>query len=269
MADLAPGCFVRIGIGQSSSRGSENKYLLAEIVEVAEGSHGHYTLMDYEYVPGSGKRTNRWVILRHGSNDRAFRITEISNSELTPKEFIQWQQAMTKDNRRGPLLRDVAAAEEQIARAENYRYTSEDVSKMVQEKNQSMGGLSHNLAGQKEILRRLIERAASEGDAGAVSQLQEQLAQVMVKLNRKLDKGGTQGVLAAINKRNNQLNDAKLSRGASENVARAKSGAPDESMNDPFSRRPTRMATSTYYTIKRDLKDGAKDAAATVLNPKP
>jgi hypothetical protein len=31
-------------------------------------------------------------------------------------------------------------------------------------------------------------------DEAAVSQLQEQLAQVMVKLNRKLDKGGTQGV---------------------------------------------------------------------------
>ena len=57
-------------------------------------------------------------------------------------------------------------------------------------------------------------------------------------------------MMAAINKRNNQLNDANLSRIASENIARAKSGKPDESMNDPFSRRPTRMAT--YYTINRE-----------------
>lgn len=257
-ADCAPGCYVRIGIGVSKNT-RENAYRLAEIAEVAEGKHGHYTLNEYEYVPGSGKRTNRWLILSWGAAERAFRISEVSNSELQPKEFLEWQQQMAKDGRRGPLLRDVAAAEEQINRAESYRYTSEDVNKMVQEKNQSMGGLRHNLAGQKEILRRLIERAASEGDEAASAQLQEQLAQVMVKLNRKLDKGGTQGVMAAINKRNNQLNDANLSRIASENIARAKSGKPDDSMNDPFSRRPTRMAT--YYTIKRDGA-GKEDGAA-------
>jgi RNA polymerase-associated protein RTF1 len=64
--------------------------------------------------------------------------------------------------------------------------------------------------------------------------------------------------MANINKRNNQLNDAKMSHIASENIRRAASGAPDESMNDPFSRRPTRMAT--YYTIKRDGKDAAAAA---------
>jgi hypothetical protein len=50
-----------------------------------EGSHGHYTLAEYEYVPQSGKRTNRWLILRWGAAERAFRMTEVSNSELQPK----------------------------------------------------------------------------------------------------------------------------------------------------------------------------------------
>jgi hypothetical protein len=63
--------------------------------------------------------------LRKGSNDRAFRITEVSNSTLLPKEFLDWERQMANDNRRGPLLRDVAAAEERIKRAETYRYTSE------------------------------------------------------------------------------------------------------------------------------------------------
>ena len=263
-ADCAPGCFVRIGTGVGSS--GQNKYRLAEIAEVVEGKHGHYTLGSYEYVPRSGKVTNRWVILRFGAAERAFRITEISNSEVQPNEFLEWQQQMAKDGRRGPLLRDVAAAEEQMKRAENYRYTSEDVNKMIQEKNQSMGGLSHNLAGQKEILRRLIERATSEGDDAAVAQLQEQLAQVMTKLNAKLDKGGAQKALAAINKRNNQLNDVKLSRIAAQQVARAKSGAPDESANDPFSRRPTRAAT--YYTISSDPKKN-QTAAGQNTDPAP
>jgi RNA polymerase-associated protein RTF1 len=66
--------------------------------------------------------------------------------------------------------------------------------------------------------------------------------------------------MANINKRNNAINDANLSRTAAEAVARAKSGKPDESANDPFSRRPTRMAT--YYTINGEKeKDGEKGGA--------
>jgi len=59
-----------------------------------------------------------------------------------------------------------------------------------------------------------------------------------------------------------------LSRTAAEAIARAKSGKPDESANDPFSRRPTRMAT--YYTINGEKeKDGDKSDKSEALGKEP
>jgi RNA polymerase-associated protein RTF1 len=75
----------------------------------------------------------------------------------------------------------------------------------------------------------------------------------MEKLKVRLDKGGTNAMMAAINKKNNAVNDANLSRIASEQVARAKSGAADQSANNPTSRRPTKAAT--YYAIGKGGKD--------------
>ena len=71
-------------------------------------------------------------MLRFGVNERAFRITEISNSEVTDSEYAAWRAQMEKDERRMPRLREVTAATENITRAENYRYTSEDVQKMLE-----------------------------------------------------------------------------------------------------------------------------------------
>jgi hypothetical protein len=62
-------------------------------------------------------------------------------------------------------------------------------------------------------------RRCNEGDEAAVEQLSDQLAQVMGKLHQKLDKGGTQAVMANINKRNNQINDTNMSASAKEAAA--------------------------------------------------
>ena len=48
---------------------------------------------------------------------------------------------------------------------------------MIGKRSESNHGMSHNLASQKEILRRLLERARNEGDEAAVEQLSDQLAQ--------------------------------------------------------------------------------------------
>ncbi len=91
-----------------------------------------------------------------------------------------------------------------------------------------------------------------DDDDDAVAQLSAQYTEVVERLTVKLDKGGTQAIMAEINKKNNAINDANLSRTAAEAVARAKSGKKDESMNDPFSRRPTRMASISHLPHSAD-----------------
>lgn len=258
-SQLAPGCMVRVGIGLDKKSG-EPRYRLAAITKVAEGTHVKYPLPEYELVGKPGVKTPFWLVLKFGAHERAFKANEVSNQEPTAKEFAEWTAQMRRDEQKPPRVRDADAAVENIKAAEEYRYTSEDVHLMLKKRQEKKGGMTHNLANQKEVLRRLIERAKAEGDDDAVAQLGAQLDEVVRTLTAKLDKGGTQAIMANINKRNNAINDANLSRTAAEAVARAKSGKPDESANDPFSRRPTRMAT--YYTINGEKeKDGEKNGA--------
>ena len=268
-SQLAPGCMVRVGIGLDKKSG-EPRYRLAFITQVAEGKHGSYPLAEYELVGKPGVKTTFWLVLKFGRHERAFKANEVSNQEPTAKEFAEWTAQMQQDEQKPLRVRDADAALENIKAAENYRYTSEDVQLMLKKRQEKKGGLTHNLANQKEVLRRLLERAKAEGDDDAAAQLAAQLDEVVRRLTAKLDKGGTQAIMANINKRNNAINDANLSRTAAEAVARAKSGKPDESANDPFSRRPTRMAT--YYTINGDKeKDGesARSAGVPSQAPKP
>ena len=252
---LAPGCMVRVGIGLDKKSG-EPRYRLAEITQVAEGTHGNYPLAEYELVGKPGVKTPFWLVLKFGVHERAFKAIEVSNQDPTAKEFAEWTAQMRADEQRPLRVRDTDAALENIRAAENYRYTSEDVQAMLKKRQEKKGGLTHNLANQKEVLRRLVERAKAEGDEDAARDLSSQLDEVVRRLTAKLNKGGTQAIMANINKRNNAINDANLSRTAAEAIARAKSGKPDESANDPFSRRPTRMAT--YYTINGEKERAEK-----------
>ena len=150
-------------------------------------------------------------------------------------------------------VRDANAALENIKAAEEYRYTSEDVHLMLKKRQEKKGGMTHNLANQKEVLRRLIERAKAEGDDDAVAQLSAQLDEVVRTLTAKLDKGGTQAIMANINKRNNAINDANLSRTAAEAIARAKpSGEAETSQLTTRSRAVARARRrTTPSTAKR------------------
>ena len=201
----APGCFVRISVGVNRHTG-ENKYALGEIVGVAEGKHKAYNLKEYEYPhKGSGKWTNKWLLLRYGRDERAFMIAEVSNSPVTDAEYGAWRAQLEKDGVKFPQLRDINAAQSNIKAAQDYRYTSEDIQKMLSKRAEKRLGLQQNLASQKENIRRLIERAKMDGDDEAVANLEEQMAQVMEKLKVRLDKGGTAEMMAAINKKNNAV----------------------------------------------------------------
>ena len=59
--ECVPRCFVRIGIGIGSDQ--QNKYRLAEIVEVAQGQYKNYPLREYEISPGSGKLTGKVLVV--------------------------------------------------------------------------------------------------------------------------------------------------------------------------------------------------------------
>uniref|UniRef100_A0A8C1SL76 RNA polymerase-associated protein RTF1 homolog n=1 Tax=Cyprinus carpio TaxID=7962 RepID=A0A8C1SL76_CYPCA len=111
-AKTVTGCFVRIGIGNSSSK---PVYRVAEIIDVVETAK--------VYQLGS-TRTNKGLQLRHGNDTRVFRLEFVSNQEFTENEFMKWKEAIVKEKdrfRKAPpnyamkktqLLKEKAMAEE-------------------------------------------------------------------------------------------------------------------------------------------------------------
>ena len=77
------GAFVRVNIGLDKNK--ESRYRLCQIAGIADGSYRGttqtYTLKAYEYNDGTNaeKSTNKWLILRWGSHEKTFRISETSN----------------------------------------------------------------------------------------------------------------------------------------------------------------------------------------------
>ena len=280
-----PGCMVRVGIGIDNKTG-DNRYRVAEIVDVVSEKHGKYVLEPYEIVPTAQRNspaTPFWLLLKFGDNQRAFRLSELSNGEpryvlyfpnpntvcrlsrviththyerLTlffynpsGREFSEWQAAARETNQKPLRLKNVNASVANITAAENAAIDAMRAHPTCRGAQLQGCRAVATIAAGSDALE---ERAKAEGDDDAVAQLSAQYTEVVERLTVKLDKGGTQAIMAEINKKNNAINDANLSRTAAEAVARAKSGKKDESMNDPFSRRPTRMVSISHLPHSAD-----------------
>ena len=76
--DIVVGAFVRIGIGNHDGR---PVYRVAEVVGVND--------MPKVYNLG-GTRTNKGLRLKHGLQERIFRMEYVSNSSFTDTEFRKW-----------------------------------------------------------------------------------------------------------------------------------------------------------------------------------
>ena len=121
---LAVGCFVRIGIGSDPASGRP-VYRCSEISDVVETAK--------IYVVGKA-RTNVGLKLKFGQQERVFRLEFISNSAWTPQEFVKWKVTCEEANMALPSLELVRTKTSEIKKAMSYEYTSEDVDKIVAQK---------------------------------------------------------------------------------------------------------------------------------------
>ncbi|TMS21450.1 RNA polymerase-associated protein RTF1-like protein [Larimichthys crocea] len=122
-AKTVTGCFVRIGIGNSSSK---PVYRVAEIVDVVETAK--------VYQLGS-TRTNKGLQLRHGGDTRVFRLEFVSNQEFTENEFMKWKEAMIVASMQVPTLDEITKKEQSIKEALNYKFNDKDIEDIVKEKD--------------------------------------------------------------------------------------------------------------------------------------
>ncbi|CAB1450285.1 unnamed protein product [Pleuronectes platessa] len=255
-AKTVTGCFVRIGIGNSSSK---PVYRVAEIMDVVETAK--------VYQLGT-TRTNKGLQLRHGGDTRVFRLEFVSNQEFTESEFRKWKEAMIVATMQVPTLDEVTKKEQSIKEAMNHKFNDKDIEDIVKEKDRFRKAPS-NYAMKKTQLFKDKAMAEESGDGDKVKVIQDEL-NVLEERAEALDRQRTKNISAIsyINQRNRSWNIVE-----SEKALVAEGQLSKNQQMDPFTRRqckPTMVSNardpSVHAAILAHLNQKYGSGSATDLN---
>ncbi|KAK2103773.1 RNA polymerase-associated protein rtf1 [Saguinus oedipus] len=247
-AKTVTGCFVRIGIGNHNSK---PVYRVAEITGVVE------TAKVYQL---GGTRTNKGLQLRHGNDQRVFRLEFVSNQEFTESEFMKWKEAMFSAGMQLPTLDEINKKELSIKEALNYKFNDQDIEEVrnlvtqileiVKEKERFRKAPPNYAMKKTQLLK---EKAMAEdlGDQDKAKQIQDQLNELEERAEA-LDRQRTKNISAIsyINQRNREWNIVE-----SEKALVAESHNMKNQQMDPFTRRQCKP------TIVSNSRDPAVQAA--------
>uniref|UniRef100_A0A452U729 RNA polymerase-associated protein RTF1 homolog n=1 Tax=Ursus maritimus TaxID=29073 RepID=A0A452U729_URSMA len=181
-AKTVTGCFVRIGIGNHNSK---PVYRVAEITGVVE------TAKVYQL---GGTRTNKGLQLRHGNDQRVFRLEFVSNQEFTESEFMKWKEAMFSAGMQLPTLDEINKKELSIKEALNYKFNDQDIEEIVKEKERFRKAPPNYAMKKTQLLK---EKAMAEdlGDQDKAKQIQDQLNELEERAEA-LDRQRTKNISA-------------------------------------------------------------------------
>ncbi|KAH8401512.1 hypothetical protein KR009_006011 [Drosophila setifemur] len=232
-------CFVRISIGNN---GQKPVYRVAEIVGVVETGK--------IYSLGT-TRTNRGLKLKHGTQERVFRLEFISNQEFTENEFNKWHEVCQQQHVQMPTIDLIQIKANDIKKALNYEFKDEDVDKIVEEKNRFRNRPT-NYAMKKTCLMKERDAAMLRGDYDIAQDLGTQIDELESRAS-ELDKrrSHTLNLISYINDRNRKKNVQDAEKAIMEE-ARANKGL---KISDPFTRRITQPRMGFKGGIKKDEED--------------
>ncbi|CAF3499645.1 unnamed protein product [Rotaria sp. Silwood1] len=218
--DVVKGAFVRINIGQNNGK---PVYRLCEIRDVVETGKV-YNL--------GATRTNKGLRLKHGHNERVFRLEFVSNSEISDSEFKRWREASIKQNISLPTLEKVDNKRKEINKFKQYVFSNREITKIVEEKKRFRKA-PINYAMTKQELLKEIDIARDENDIKKENELRKKLDEMEERAS-EIDRRRTanNSVLAQINRRNRKRTQ--------QNVEKALAREAQEHRDvqaDPFTRR--------------------------------
>lgn len=241
-AKTVVGCFVRIGIGSHNGRAV---YRVAQVTDVVETAK--------VYVLGRS-RTNKGLRLKHGRQERVFRLEFVSNQDFTDSEFSKWKEVMELEGVSFPTAEEVARKAKDVQDALNYQYKESDVETIVSEK-QRFKKNPHNYAVRKTLLMKQKEMAEQTGDQATAQRLTSELDQLEERA-RELDKQRTSTISAIsyINERNRLKNIVEIERAILEEAKLNK-----EKADDPFTRRKCAPSLVTKTRVVPEVKAPAPD----------
>ncbi|XP_075699433.1 RNA polymerase-associated protein RTF1 homolog [Rhinoderma darwinii] len=254
-AKTVSGCFVRIGIGNHNSK---PVYRVAEITGVVETAK--------VYQLGS-TRTNKGLQLRHGSDQRVFRLEFVSNQEFTESEFMKWKEAMFSAAMQLPTLDEINKKEVTIKEAMNHKFNDQDIEDIVKEKERFRKA-PPNYAMKKTQLLKDKAMAEEAGEQDRAKQIQDELNELEERAEA-LDRQRTKNISAIsyINQRNREWNIVE-----SEKALVAESQSMKQQQMDPFTRRqckPTMVSNSRDPAVQAAIIAQLNAKYGSTGNPDP
>lgn len=221
---IVTNCFVRISIGNFNAK---PVYRVAEILGVVETAK----------IYSLGKnRTNKGLRLRHGTQERIFRLEFISNQDFTETEFEKWREICAATGIELPTMDTVERKLKDIREAVVYEFKDEDVHKIIEEKNRFRQHPT-NYAMKKTCLIKERDAAVLRGEDEVARVLNIQIEELEERAS-ELDKRRSSSIslISYINNRNRKRNVEEAEKAIMEEV-RANRGIKIE---DPFTRRSTK-----------------------------
>lgn len=230
---IAKGCFVKIGIGQHNNM---PVYRVAEIIGVYE------TAKIYNL---GNTRTNKGVRVRHGTQERVFRLEFVSNQEFTESEYQKWIDASNAANNPLPSKEMIQQKQKDIKEGVNYEFNEQDVERILQEKER-FAQKTYNYAMKKTQLMKERDTAISRGDDDVAREINQKISELEERAS-ELDKMRTSSIssISYINNRNRKRNVEEAEKAILEEL-RANKGV---KANDPFTRRSTKPRMNFKPTI--------------------
>ncbi|XP_058829727.1 RNA polymerase-associated protein Rtf1 [Topomyia yanbarensis] len=229
-------CFVRINIGNNNGR---PVYRVAEIVGVVETAKIYHL--------GKG-RTNKGFRLKHGSQERVFRLEFISNQDFTDSEYQKWLSVCEATGTPLPQAEMIDKKQREIKDAVTYEFKDADIDKIIEEKNRFRPHPT-NYAMKKTLLMKERDAAQLRGEDELARDLNIQIQELEERAST-LDKKRSSSIslISYINDRNRKRNVEDAEKAIMEEV-RASRGIKIE---DPFTRRQTQPRMSFKASDKRD-----------------
>lgn len=234
--ELIVGCFVRVGIGRSSS-GPIYRLCMVRNVDSADPNR-QYKL--------ENKTTYKYLNVTWGNESSAARwqMAMVSDSPPLRDEFEQWVREVEKGGGRMPSKQDVLEKKEAIQKTNSFVYSADTVKQMLQMKK-SATWKPMNVAAEKERLRREMEVAKMKNDEAEVKRITARLKELDATRQAQ-EKDDKAHKLAEMNRKNRAENFKNASE--LKNVDTTLNAG--EEGYDPFSRRWTR--SRNYYAGKQN-----------------
>ncbi|KAH0812712.1 hypothetical protein GEV33_010078 [Tenebrio molitor] len=255
---------VKLKASDIYSDDSESEECLQEVKAHLTNQDNQGGLLDLalHLVPVQGLR------VRHGNQERVFRLEFVSNQEFTDNEYHKWIEASTAAGNALPTKEHVEQKQADIKEALNYEFNEQDIERIIREKERFKPN-PHNYAMRKTQLMKERDSALARGDEELTRELGQKLSDLEERAS-ELDKLRTSTIssISYINDRNRKRNVEEAEKAIMAEI-KANKG---KKIDDPFTRRSTkpRMNFKAAPEEKMEMVVETKPEKVTieVENPK-